>query len=93
METVTQQIDSWIEAEGKGNIRDALNAALAERDALRVLNAQLTTEVQVIRGKILESDLLSFVRGFYDHYTAQGWSMDDPRLAQARALISRAENA
>ena len=41
----------------------------------------------------LEADLLSFVREFYDHYTDLGWGTNGAMMAQALALIARADTA
>lgn len=46
METVTQQIEGWIETEGKGNVRDALNIALARLEAALDVNEQLKEEIK-----------------------------------------------
>ena len=46
METVTQQIKGWIAKEGKGNVWDALNIALARLEAALDVNEQLKEEIK-----------------------------------------------
>ena len=53
MNTVTQQINDWIANEGEGDMRDALNIALARLESaeamIKILREQIVVLENVIR--------------------------------------------
>ncbi len=64
--TVTEKIDHFIENEGKGHERDALNIALARLDQKQLIIESRDAEIQQLREEIeqLKADLEMIGAGF-----------------------------